>query len=293
MTAQSLLDPAELLQAVALRIPEPLRDNVVVIGSIATAWAFRDVMDRRAVATKDIDLLLRPSVDAVSTAETLGAQLLAHRWSPHYPDGVLPATADTPDHALPALRLRPPEGDGQWFVELLAEPPAWQGDRKYWRRFETSSGTFGLPSFRYLGVAINAAESTEWGLRVARPACMALAHLLEHAEPDTTPIASLPGGPSRFVKDVGRAVSLWWLAREQSSVAATTWAQEWAVVLQSLEPEVRLRYVDAAQRGLASIEAYLPEAHAIAVVGVLEASRTSFDAYRRAFGTLQELLAEL
>ena len=153
MTAQLLLDPAELLQAVALRIPEPLRDNVVVIGSIATAWAFRDVMDRRAVATKDIDLLLRPSVDAVSTAETLGAKLLAHRWSPHYPDGVLPATADTPDHALPALRLRPPEGDGQWFVELLAEPPAWQGDRKYWRRFETSSGTFGLHGSRALAGA--------------------------------------------------------------------------------------------------------------------------------------------
>ena len=115
--------------------------------------AFRDVMDRRAVATKDIDLLLRPSVDAVSTAETLGAKLLAHRWSPHYPDGVLPATADTPDHALPALRLRPPEGDGQWFVELLAEPPAWQGDRKYWRRFETSSGTFGLHGSRALAGA--------------------------------------------------------------------------------------------------------------------------------------------
>ena len=65
------------------------------------------------------------------------------------------------------------------------------------------------------------------------------------------------------------------------------------MVLQSLEPEVRLRYAASARRGLESIEAYLPEAHAIAVVGVLEASRTSFDAYRRAFGTLQELLAEL
>ena len=62
------LNAEVLLQRVSDRIPVVLRDNAVVIGSIATAWAFRDISHTSTVATKDIDLLLCPSVDAVLTA---------------------------------------------------------------------------------------------------------------------------------------------------------------------------------------------------------------------------------
>ena len=72
MNARPELDAGELLRTVSLPIPPALRAHVVVIGSIATAWAFRDVSGTHTVATKDIDLLLRPAVDAVAIAQKLG-----------------------------------------------------------------------------------------------------------------------------------------------------------------------------------------------------------------------------
>ena len=76
MTSHQLLDAGALLGRIAERVPAELRDNVVVIGSIATAWAFRDISGQATVATKDIDLLLRPAVEATTTAEALAEQLL-------------------------------------------------------------------------------------------------------------------------------------------------------------------------------------------------------------------------
>src|SRR5690606_9873040 len=103
--------------------------------------------------TKDIDLLLRPAAAAVAVAERLGRELLRQGWQPHYPAGISPGTADTPDEHLPALRLSPPDVAAGWFVELLAEPVPGQHARKHWRRFNTRLGAFGLPGFRYMCVA--------------------------------------------------------------------------------------------------------------------------------------------
>jgi hypothetical protein len=165
------LDAEALLRRVAERVPNALRGNIVVIGSIATAWAFRDVARTAMVATKDIDLLLQPSVDAVSTAEALGGQLLKEGWAPRFPNAAQPGTPFTPDRDLPALRLAPPDNQDGWFVELLAEAPADQTERKHWRRFSTPQGDFGLPSFRFMRVAVHAAPEAVLGLRVAEPAC--------------------------------------------------------------------------------------------------------------------------
>ncbi|MDH5822513.1 hypothetical protein QFW77_05850 [Luteimonas sp. RD2P54] len=284
------LDAATLLSRVAERVPPTLRANVVVIGSIATAWAFRDVSGTHSVATKDIDLLLRPAIDAVATAETLGQELLDDGWQPRFPNGIERGAADTPDDRLPALRLSPPGDGDDWFVELLAESSGDQATRKHWRRVETGIGLFGLPSFRYMRVAVHGAEETEFGLRVARPARMALAHLLEHADPDTTPISNLPGTPPRFTKDVGRAISLWWLAREQSPLAGKHWLAEWRETLASLYPDSATGMKAAARNGLDSVANYLREAHAIALNGVLAPHGTTLDAYRRAHASLFELI---
>ncbi len=287
-----VLDASELLRRVAERVPDRLRANVVVIGSIATAWAFRDVSGTHSVATKDIDLLLRPSIDAVTAAEALGQELLDEGWQPRFPNGIDPGTPDTPVDQLPALRLSPPGTTDGWFVELLGEPPD-QSARKHWRRFHTAAGDFGLPSFRYMGVAVHGAEETDFGLRVARPANMALAHLLEHSVPDRTPISNLPGTPPRFTKDVGRAVALWWLAREQSSMAGNLWHAQWKDTLVALHPDSTAALHEAADSGARSITDYLRESHGIALNGVLAPHGTTLDAFRRAHASLLNLIESL
>lgn len=215
-----VLEAEPLLEEMASKVPAALHDKVIVIGSIATAWQFRDVMDAAPVATKDIDLLLQPAINAAATAQTLGEELLAQGWQPHFPAGLEPGNTDTPAEKLPALRLTPPGHADGWFVELLGEPMTDQTERKRWRRFTTPLGDFGLPSFRYMRVAVFDADTSPFGIRIAKPACMALAHLLEHADPDRTPISNMPGTPPRFTKDVGRAIALWWLEGQKTPLAA-------------------------------------------------------------------------
>jgi hypothetical protein len=293
MTAPPSLDAGALLQRVAEQIPNPLRANVVVIGSIATAWAFRDVSETDSVATKDIDVLLRPAIDALGTAEALGQQLLASGWIPRYPNGIEPGSATTPDERLPALRLSPPGDENGWFLELLAEPQPDQTHRKHWQRFNTGLGAFGLPSFRYMRVASYDAEETSLGLRVARPANMALAHLLEHADPDRTPISNLEGNPPRFTKDVGRAVALWWLANRQAPDAPEGWLAAWRKTLDALYPTQTGAIAAASRNGLMAIADYLPESHGVAINSVLAPHGTQLDAFRRAHATLLTLIDHL
>jgi len=285
-----LLDTASLLERVARKVPADLRAHTVVIGSIAAAWSFRDVAGAHTVATKDIDLLLRPAVAAVDTATTLGLDLLEDGWLPQFPDGRSPGTVDTPDDALPALRLAPPGENEGWFIELLAEPPADQVKRKQWRRFVTPAGHFGLPSFRYMPVAIDMPEDSPYGLPIARPLNMALANLLEHTEADRTPMSSFEGRPPRFVKDVGRAVALWWLANQQSPRAPDQWLRGWRACIGSLYPHQRVERAAAARQGLLNLRGYQREAHQIAVLGVLAAHQTSLAAFERAFNSLLALL---
>ncbi|HET9034216.1 MAG TPA: hypothetical protein VFN25_15090 [Dokdonella sp.] len=290
MNWQQELDAEALLRQVAEQIPQALRPNVVVIGSIAAAWFFRDVSGTHSVATKDIDILLRPAIEAVATAQTLGQKLLKEGWKPQYPFGMAAGAAATPVDDLPALRLSPPDVEAGWFVELLAEPPADQATRKHWRRLNTEAGDFGLPSFRYMPVAVHAAEDTQFGLRVARPSCMALAHLLEHADPDRTPISSLHGLPPRFTKDVGRAIALWWLAGQQSVTAGQVWRQSWDETLTALYPGHTGEMLAAARAGLTAVADYLRESHQIALNGVLAPHGTTLDAWQRAYASLLALI---
>jgi hypothetical protein len=173
VTSGQLLDAEALLADLATQVPESLRPNIVVIGSIATAWAFRELLGSSAVATKDIDVLLHPAVDAVATAERLGRSLLEQRWRPRFDHDRPPGTRETPAERLPALRVEPPDSRAGWFIELLAMPPADQTEHRRWTRFATALGHFALPSFRRMPIAVHAAEDSPFGLRVARPANVA------------------------------------------------------------------------------------------------------------------------
>lgn len=282
------LEVEAILQFTAAAIPAALLDRIVVIGSLASAWAFRDLDGSEAVATKDIDLLLHPSMQACATAVELGAELVASGWQPICLGGRLPGDADSPTEHLPVLRLRPPEGP-PWFVELLATPAADQTERRAWHRVRTARGDFVLPSFRQLPLLTHAADLTPFGLRVARPAIMALAHLLEHADPDRTAISNLPGNPPRFVKDVGRSVALWWLADQQSVRARRQWPNDWQQALRSTAmdmTEVRSQ----ARQALAHLSAWQREAHRLASTGLLAGHTPTLEAWLRAAAGLDELL---
>jgi hypothetical protein len=119
---------------------------------------------------------------------------------------------------------------------------------------------------------------------------MALAHLLEHADPDRRPISGLPGNPPRFVKDVGRAVALWWLANQQSPLAPSRWEQHWVSALQETFPARRNELLCGAGNALRVLEPYLRDAHQIAVTSVLAPHATTLDAYRRALAGMTRLL---
>lgn len=287
-----ILDAQRLLDRVAEEVAPELRPHVIVIGSIASAWHFRDQLGNGAVATKDIDLLLRPAIAAQATAADLGASLIAGGWTPRLTDGRQPGTRDTPVEELPALRLHPPGSSNGWFIELLAEPMQDQQNRREWRAFQTPRGYFGLPSFRRTPIAIHAPTLTPSGLKVANPANMALAHLLEHAEPDRTAIAGLPGAPQRFVKDVGRAICLAWLAFNDDPAAAETWPVKWRDALAANGVDVQ----EARDQAIAALTHLAPEirqAHVLAEAGLLQARTPSLEAMRSAHVRLRTWVTDL
>ena len=122
---------------------------------------------------------------------------------------------------------------------------------------------------------------------------MAMAHLLEHADPDRTPISNLPDNPPRFIKDVGRAISLWWLAREQVTMAGDRWLEEWRRTLAALYPNRLDDMKQATRTSLAHVADYLRDAHLIALNGVLAPHGTTLEAFRRAHASLRELVEQV
>jgi hypothetical protein len=286
--APRLLDAEDVIADVLGRLPPGVLGNVVVIGSIAAAWSFRDLEQASRVSTKDIDILLRPAVEASGAASEIAEALLAEGWEPYYPRGVSAADARTPDEHLPALRLRPPEVAGGWFLELIGEPDAGQVERRAWRRFETSAGHFGLPSFRFLRVATHGAVAAGAGLRIAHPAAMALANLLEHADPDQTVMSASAVGPGmrRFEKDVGRAVALWWLATQQApeAIARTEWNDRWSEAASDL----RIPSFDPCAQALALLEDGDTRARALllASTGMLAGTAITHAEYAQAWQQL-------
>jgi hypothetical protein len=145
-----------------------------------------------------------------------------------------PGDASLPTEKLPILRLNPP-GNTDWFFELAAAPAPGSTATKTFERVSTAKGDFGLYSFRFLALAEEDPLETEFGILYARPEMMALANLLHHPRIGPDKIGKTE--ELRSHKDLGRVLSLAWLAMERDPDALDAWHPRWLAALQKRFPK--------------------------------------------------------
>jgi len=252
------ITPAKVLAQVAQAIPEDLRADIIIVGSLAASYhLLKD--SAQSVRTKDVDGMVSPHASAVASATRMTDRLLAGGWQPQAsPDYDLPGTSQTQEDRLAVVRLRPP-GVAAWFLELLGAPPTVAptatAPGRTSRRMQTAGGHFALPSFAYLGLTQFEPTMSEFGLRIALPEMMALANLLHHPRIGDEVMSQLFANRTikRSNKDLGRVVALAYLADRLDENALESWPPRWSQALKQMAPDQAEQLLVAAPDGLKAL----------------------------------------
>jgi hypothetical protein len=252
------LTPNAVLALVASAIPENLRADIIIVGSLAASYQLLR-NSAQAIRTKDVDGMVAPHARAMQSATRVTDRLLSEGWVPQASaDYDLPGTAQTADDRLAVVRLKPP-GTDAWFLELLGAPPTVvleaNASGRGRSRLQTSGGHFELPSFAYLGLVQFEPTLSEFGIRIALPEMMALANLLHHRAIGTTYMGQLFAGRpiKRSNKDLGRVVALAFLADRRDENALETWPQRWQMALGEMAPSQSEQLLSRAPLGLQAL----------------------------------------
>jgi len=287
------IKPMEVIRKVAGALPSECRENIVIIGSLAAAYAYLSDDHNMIVRTKDIDCLLKPFKVAVEKGQRITKQLLDAGWQPGKtgpPHN--PGTQDTPVEELPAIRLYPPDvvpgEENSWFVEFLTEPEPSRNKGKKWTRIVINEDHYGLPSFRFLAItAFQPNKIDDLEIYCAQPKMMALANLLEHPQikPERMNTAFVGRDIKRSNKDLGRVLAIGYLEQENYKSDFREWGYEWGVALKHCFRDEWKGLAENAGSGLAALlrsDEDLDEAYHTCQYGLLTS-----------FGITTEILKEV
>ena len=294
-----LASPHGTLRQLAAALPEDIRGDVIIIGSLAAAARFVSPDDEEPVRTKDIDCLLSPHLRAQASGRKTAEALLERGWRMRQgAEWSEPGGASDPTDQLPIVRLVPP-GEDQWFLELLSSPEEGQQTGRRFQRLETDFGHFALCSFRFLALAELDPLPTDSGLKIARPEMMALANLLHHPQLGTETMSGLIAGRRirRSSKDLGRVLALAYLADREDEDSIGSWPASWATALNTTFPDDCQHWLATIGSGLEQMlqsahSEDLEEAHHTCIIGLLARHQLSLEALkslgRRVMGELIE-----
>ena len=265
-----LLDPRKTLEGLRGHFPAALLKKAVVVGSLAAALSFRARLKTRGIITKDADLLIQ-STGGTAQARRLMESLLAKDWERSTLPGkeCFPMDRRTPADRCRAIRLLPPKS-GEFYLEVLGLPTLDQSRPLVWKAVDARDGRYAVPCFRFMGLVGVGALAHESGFRHAAPPMMALANLLSHPELGVQRVKDESGKPRelRAAKDLGRALSLWFLSREEERKA---WGDLWIRGLRGRFPRTWKALSPASGlRALIADRAALIEAHRLSARGLLD-----------------------